>query len=97
MKMKNLLIAFFLILSLTVSGQVSDFTLSNVMNGKTVSLAQYKNSKGVVVIFIGNNCPYDQYYINRIKSLINEYNSKTPVLLINAHPKETVRTNECIW
>lgn len=89
MKMKNLLIAFFLILSLTVSGQVSDFTLSNVMNGKTVSLAQFKNSKGVVVIFIGNNCPYDQYYINRIKSLINEYNSKTPVLLINAHPKET--------
>ncbi len=73
----------------SAAGQVADFTLTNVMNDKTVSLANYKSSNGVVVIFIGQTCPYDNYYHGRITALINEYNSKTPVLLINAHPKET--------
>lgn len=88
--MKNLLIALLTVLGFNVSGQVTDFTLTNVMNGKTVSLSEYKSSKGVLVIFIGHSCPYDTYYTSRINALINEYNSKTPVLLVNAHPKETV-------
>ncbi len=88
-KMRNLLIVLLAVLAFNVSAQVTDFTLTNVMNGKTVSLADYKNSKGVVVIFIGHSCPYDSYYTGRINALINAYNSKTPVLLVNAHPKET--------
>ena len=87
--MRALLFVLFAVLTFNVSGQVTDFTLTNVMNGKTVSLANYKSSKGIVVIFIGNSCPYDNYYTDRINALISEYNSKTPVLLINAHPKET--------
>ncbi len=87
--MRNLIIVLFTVLAFNVSAQVTDFTLTNVMNGKTVSLADYKNSKGVVVIFVGQSCPYDSYYTGRINALINAYNSKTPVLLINAHPKET--------
>lgn len=78
-----------MVIAFTATGQVTDFTLTNVMNGKTVSLTNYKSSKGVVVIFIGQSCPYDNYYTRRINELISEYNSNTPVLLINAHPKET--------
>ncbi len=87
--MRNIVIALLMIVAFTASGQVTDFTLTNVMNGKTVSLTNYKTSKGVVIIFIGHACPYDNYYTSRINTLISEYNSKTPVLLINAHPKET--------
>jgi peroxiredoxin len=87
--MRNLIIILFAVTAFSSTGQVPDFILTNVMNDKTVSLANYKSSKGVVVIFIGQTCPYDNYYHGRISALINEYNSKTPVLLINAHPKET--------
>lgn len=90
-KMRTLLSVLLAVLTFNVSGQVTDFTLTNVMNGKTVSLANYKSSKGVVIIFIGNSCPYDNYYTDRINTLISEYNTKTPVLLINSHPKETAQ------
>ena len=87
--MKKLMIILLMISAFNAVGQVSDFTLTDVLSGQTVSLSGYKANKGVVVIFIGQNCPYDNYYLGRITSLISEYHSKTPVLLINAHPKET--------
>jgi peroxiredoxin len=53
----------------------SDFKLKNV-DGRTVSLADYKNAKGFIVIFDCNTCPYSKAYNQRIIELHEKYSSK---------------------
>lgn len=68
-----------------VGDTVADFKLKNV-DGKMVSLSEYKSSKGVIVIFDCNTCPYSQRYNDRIISLNKKYASKGfPVITINAN------------
>lgn len=60
-----------------------DFKLKNI-DGKMVSLSDYKDVKGVIVIFTCNHCPYAVLYEDRIVAL----NSKLkglgfPVVAIN--------------
>ncbi len=77
-------------LSLNCTAQaVQSFSLTNVTDGKTISLEDFSSSPGVVIIFTSINCPYDGYYLSRIKELTEAYNSKTPVLLINSNTKES--------
>lgn len=65
--------------------QVSDFKLKNV-DGKMVALSDYKSSKGVIVIFDCNTCPYSKAYNGRIMELNKKYASKGfPVITINAN------------
>lgn len=45
-----------------------NFSLKNV-DGKMVSLEDYADTKGVIVIFTCNHCPYAIAYENRIKEL----------------------------
>ncbi|HTF18535.1 MAG TPA: thioredoxin family protein [Chryseolinea sp.] len=67
---------------------VNDFKLKNV-NGKMVSLSDYKSSKGLIVIFDCNTCPYSQAYNDRIILLNKTYASKGfPVVAINANSPE---------
>lgn len=70
---------------------VKNFQLRNVMNDQTVSLDSYPSCEGMVLIFTGNSCPYDEYYRKRIEELARTYQDKVPVLLINSHsePEET--------
>ena len=72
--------------------EVKNFTLPNALNGKTVSLDQYNSMNGVVIIFFSNECPYDNYYKERIKALLSSYGAKVQFLLINAHqePEESI-------
>lgn len=79
--MKFLLFSLMSLLSVKIVAQVSPFTLTDVVNGKPVSLSDYNNSKGLVIIFISNTCPFDQYYESRIKALSDV---GLPVLLVNA-------------
>ncbi|MCU0356006.1 MAG: thioredoxin family protein [Cyclobacteriaceae bacterium] len=51
---------------------VADFKLKNV-TGKSVSLADYKNSKGLIVVFDCNTCPYSKAYNERIIALNKKY------------------------
>ena len=49
-----------------------------------VSLSDYKDAKGYIVIFTCNTCPYAKMYEDRIIELANDYNSKDfPVIAIN--------------
>ena len=60
-----------------------NFTLKNV-DGKMVSLSDYASSKGVLVVFTCNHCPYSVAYENRIIELHNKYAAKGyPVVAIN--------------
>jgi peroxiredoxin len=66
----------------------TDFTLENV-DGKMVSLSDYKEAKGFVVIFTCNTCPYSVAYEDRIIALDKKYKSKGyPVIAINPNDPE---------
>ena len=64
---------------------VSDFKLKNV-DGKYVSLSDYQSSKGVILIFDCNTCPYSKAYNSRIIALNKNYAGKGfPVITINTN------------
>lgn len=62
--------------------------LKNV-TGKMISLADYKSSKGVIVIFDCNTCPYSRAYNDRIIALHKKYASQGfPVVAIQPNDPE---------
>jgi hypothetical protein len=86
MIMKNFILVFLSFFSISLYGQqVKDFQLVNVLNDQTVSPGSYPSCEGMVIIFTSNNCPYDEYYRNRIMKLAQTYNARVPVLLVNAN------------
>jgi peroxiredoxin len=91
--MKKLILILMIAVSSLVKAQtvVQNFSLTNVVDGKTVSLEEYKSMAGVVVLFTGNECPYDNYYKARVKQLIDSYAGKVQFLLVNSYqdPQET--------
>ncbi|MES2778935.1 MAG: thioredoxin family protein [Bacteroidota bacterium] len=65
----------------------ADFKLKNV-DGKMVSLADYKKAKGFIVVFTCNHCPFAQAYEQRVIDLHNKYATKGfPVVAINPNDK----------
>ncbi len=68
-----------------VGDKATDFKLKNV-DGKMVSLADFKEAKGFIVIFDCNTCPYSKAYNERIIDLNEKYATKGfPVITINAN------------
>lgn len=68
-----------------VGDKVKDFSLKSV-DGKMVSLADYKTAKGFIVIFDCNTCPFSKAYLNRIKALNDKYaDNGFPVIAINSN------------
>lgn len=68
-----------------VGDTATDFKLKNV-DGKMISLADYKDAKGFIVIFDCNTCPYSKAYSKRIVELNEQYASKGfPVVAINSN------------
>lgn len=66
-----------------VGDTASDFNLKNV-NGKMVSLSDYKSAKGFIVTFTCNTCPYAKLYEDRLIQLHQKYAAKGyPVVAIN--------------
>jgi peroxiredoxin len=81
-------IFFFLItisLGLKAQTPIQNFTLTNVVDGKMISLDQYSSSNAVVVMFTSNECPFDNYYKDRIKEMIGVYAGKVQFLLVNSY------------
>jgi len=65
-----------------VGDVATDFSLENI-DGKMVSLADYKDAKGYIVIFTCNTCPYAVAYEDRIEALNKKYADKGyPVIAI---------------
>lgn len=66
-----------------VGDAAADFKLKNV-DGKMVSLSDYKSAKGFIVIFTCNHCPYAKKYEDRIVELDKKYKDQGyPVIAIN--------------
>lgn len=53
--------------------QAPEFSLTDTISGNTVSLDQFKNKKGLVVIFMCNHCPYVKYVLDGIIQLGRDY------------------------
>ncbi len=71
-----------------IGDKVTDFKLKNV-DGKMVSLSDFKNSKGAIVIFTCNHCPYAKAYEDRIINIHKKYEGKGfPVIAINPNNPE---------
>ena len=66
-----------------IGDYAQDFNLENV-DGKMVSMADYPDAKGFMVIFTCNTCPFANKYEQRIIDLDKKYASKGyPVIAIN--------------
>ena len=66
-----------------VGDKAADFNLKNV-NNKMVSMSDYPNAKGFVVIFTCNHCPFAKAYQDRIIAIDKTYRPKGyPVIAIN--------------
>ena len=74
------------LVSVSVLGQtLQNFKLQDVRTGKEVSLTDFTKSKGIVILFTSNECPYDEYYADRIKSLSSSFKESVPFILVNSH------------
>ena len=67
--------------------KATDFKLKNI-DGKMVSLSDYKDAKGFIVTFTCNHCPFAKAYEDRIIALHNKYAPQGyPVVAINPNDK----------
>lgn len=87
--LKFLFSACLILIGLVVNAQykvgdvATDFSLKNI-DSKYVSLKDYKNAKGYIVIFTCNHCPYAKAYEERIIALDKKYKDLGyPVIAIN--------------
>jgi peroxiredoxin len=96
----GLTVAFALMLSFTlalanggpagyeIGDKADDFALKNI-DGKMVSMSDYKDAKGFIVIFTCNHCPYAKLYEDRMIDLNNKYAPMGyPVIAINPNDPE---------
>ena len=66
-----------------VGDVATDFSLKST-NNKMVSLKDYKDAKGFIVVFTCNHCPYAKAYEDRIIALDKKYSKLGyPVIAIN--------------
>src|ERR1700733_12659816 len=73
-----------------VGDKAMDFKLKNI-DGKMVSLSDYKDAKGFIVVFTCNHCPFAKAYEDRIIALDTKYKAKGyPVIAINPNDPTAV-------
>lgn len=72
----------------SIGDVAADFSLKNV-NDEMVSLANFKEAKGAIVIFTCNHCPYSVAYEDRIIAIDKKYKELGyPVIAINPNDPE---------
>lgn len=72
----------------SIGDYATDFKLKNI-DGQMVSLSDYKNAKGFLIIFTCNSCPYAVAYEDRIIALDKRYSRLgVPVIAINPNNPE---------
>ncbi|NJM93578.1 MAG: thioredoxin family protein [Cytophagales bacterium] len=73
-------------LGYNIGDAVADFSLKNV-DGQQVQLSDYKDRKGVIVVFTCNHCPFAKMWEDRIIDLHQKYAAKGfPVVAVNPNP-----------
>ncbi len=63
---------------------ITDFSLKNI-DGKDVSLEQFKNANGFIVVFTCNHCPFARLYTQRLNALNKKFTPLGfPLLAVNS-------------
>ena len=80
--------------TLEIGAAAPDFSLPGV-DGKTYSLADFKDANILVVVFTCNHCPTAQAYEERIKQLAADYKDRgVAVVAIQPNDPAAVRLDE---
>src|SRR5258708_1769799 len=80
--------------SLAIGVAAPDFSLTGV-DGKTYSLASFKDAPILVVVFTCNHCPTAQAYEDRLIQLTKEYSGKgVSVVAIMPNDPHSIRLDE---
>jgi peroxiredoxin len=91
-----LLMSFALSPGYKVGDKVADFKLKNI-DGKMVSLADFKEAKGFIITFTCNHCPFAKAYEDRIIALNKLYAPKGyPVIAINPNDPKQVEEDSFV-
>ncbi len=73
-----------------VGEKAEDFSLKDT-EGKMVTMADYKDAKGFIIVFTCNHCPYAQLYEKRIADLHRKFAPLgMPVIAINPNDPDIV-------
>ena len=66
-----------------IGDEAQDFKLKNI-DGKMISLSDYKDAKGFIIVFTCNHCPFSVAYEDRIVALDKKFAPQGyPVIAIN--------------
>ena len=72
-----------------IGDKATDFSLENI-DGSFVSLSDFKDAKGFIIVFTCNTCPYAVLYEDRIEALNKKYaHQGYPVIAIMPNNVET--------
>jgi len=73
---------------------VDNFTLKDVISGKSYSLSDAKDAKLAVIMFIATQCPVSNAYNERMVKLYDDYSSKD-VMFFAINANKTEDSEEC--
>lgn len=80
--------------TLAIGSPAPDFSLPGV-NGKTYSIASFKNAEVLVIIFSCNHCPTAQAYEDRIIQMVKDYGPRNVAFaVISANDPRALRLDE---
>ena len=90
--MRKILILLLLSTSLAAfAQQVDDIALKDAGSGSQFNMSGLRQGNGAVIIFFGNKCAYNKYYINRINNLEKEFKSRNiNFVLVNSYSSTLV-------
>lgn len=95
--MKNLMfLTLFLLANVLTAQEIKDFSLTNTKDGKAVSLSGF-SSTGIAVVFTSHECPFDNYYKERLKELTTQYAGKIQFVFINSNQKQRKVWNKWLF
>ncbi|WP_461138317.1 thioredoxin family protein [Spirosoma pomorum] len=59
----------------TLGDVIADFRLKNV-DGKSVALGDFRNQRGVIIVFTSNHCPFSNAYEERLLALNQKFSQQ---------------------
>ncbi len=83
--------------TLEIGAVAPDFSLPGV-DGRTHALRDFRDARLLVVVFTCNHCPTAQYYEERLKAIVREYQPRGVALVaISPNDPRSVRLDELGW
>ena len=83
--------------TLALGASAPEFSLPGI-DGKTHTLAEYKDAKVLALVFTCDHCPTAQMYEKRLMKLVDEYQGKSvQFVMIQPNDPDAVRLDELAW